>query len=152
MEAVQKFCPEILKWVIQIYSHESVMFAGNETFVCTTGVQQGDPLGPMLFSLAIHQMVKKVSQEISGLDLNAWYLDDGTIIGPLPLLFKALDLIKVESLKVDLKLNLTNCEIWWPTLNKAEVQEDYGSKAWDITLSNDAGTELLGSCIGSESA
>ncbi len=63
----------------------------------------------------------------------------------MPLLFKALDLIKVESCKADLKLNLAKCEIWWPTLNTEKVAEEYEKEAWEITLSNDEGTELLGS-------
>ena len=41
-----------------------------------TGVQQGDPLGPALFALAIHRVTSKVKS-----DLNVWYLDDGCIGG-----------------------------------------------------------------------
>jgi hypothetical protein len=47
-------------------------------FTCITGVQQGDSIGPMLFSFAIHVMIREISSKIEGLDLNAWFLDDGT--------------------------------------------------------------------------
>ena len=40
------------------------------------GVQQGDPLGPFLFSVGINEIVKSMNTE-----LNCWYLDDGTIAG-----------------------------------------------------------------------
>lgn len=42
------------------------------------GVQQGDPLGPLLFCLVIQPIVETVKSEV-----NQWYLDDGSIGGPL---------------------------------------------------------------------
>ena len=42
------------------------------------GLQQGDPLGPFLFSLAIMSLIKSCDSE-----LNLWYLDDATLAGDL---------------------------------------------------------------------
>ena len=42
------------------------------------GVQQGDPLGPFLFALAWHRVVRSLP---SGLMMNVWYLDDGHVGG-----------------------------------------------------------------------
>jgi hypothetical protein len=106
----------------------------------------------MLFSSAIHEMVREVSSTIEGLDLNAWYLDDGTLIGPIPKLMEALELIKRRSKSFELKLNLSKCEIWWPSLNVKKMHETYQEKAEHLILNNTDGTELLGSCIGSSSA
>jgi hypothetical protein len=39
-----------------------------------TGVQQGDPLGPVLFCLALHPVIKSLKSEF-----NVWYLDDGVL-------------------------------------------------------------------------
>ena len=41
-----------------------------------SGVQQGDTLGPLLFSLAIHDIASSMKS-----NLNVWYLDDATIAG-----------------------------------------------------------------------
>ena len=41
-----------------------------------SGVQQGDPLGPLIFSLAIHDIASSMKS-----NLNVWYLDDATIAG-----------------------------------------------------------------------
>ena len=45
------------------------------------GVQQGDPLGPLGFALALHPIIERIQAEVPGLLANAWYLDDGTLCG-----------------------------------------------------------------------
>ena len=51
---------------------------GNETILSETGVQQGDPLGPILFALAVDEIARSVRSPI-----NIWYLDDATIGCPV---------------------------------------------------------------------
>ena len=43
-----------------------------------SGVQQGDHLGPLLFSLAIHDIASSMKS-----NFNVWYLDDATSAGDL---------------------------------------------------------------------
>eukprot|EP00731_Ephydatia_muelleri_P031035 Em0022g549a len=45
------------------------------------GVQQDDPLGPLLFSLALHKLVSSIDADdgCSDLLLQTWYLDDGSL-------------------------------------------------------------------------
>ena len=51
---------------------------GNETILSETGVQQGDLLGPVLFTLAVDEIARGVRSR-----LNIWYMDDSTIGGPV---------------------------------------------------------------------
>eukprot|EP00731_Ephydatia_muelleri_P028499 Em0020g143a len=46
-----------------------------------TGVQQGDPLGPMLFALVLQKLVTSIDADDDCLQLllEAWYLDDGVL-------------------------------------------------------------------------
>ena len=46
-----------------------------------SGVQQGDPLGPLLFSLVLHKIASAVDFDDEWLNLifQAWFLDDGVI-------------------------------------------------------------------------
>ncbi|GJY89780.1 hypothetical protein Tco_0504976, partial [Tanacetum coccineum] len=61
----------------------------------SSGVQQGDPLGPLLFALALHPLVQTINQSCE-LTLQAWYLDDDTIVGDTLMVAKALDIIKTD--------------------------------------------------------
>ena len=73
---IREQCPYLYKFIWQAYSAPSTLFFGRYTLDSATGVQQGDPLGPALFSLAIQSLVTTMSSEV-----NIWYLDDGTIGG-----------------------------------------------------------------------
>ena len=53
---------------------------GNDAILCQSGVQQGDPLGPLGFALTLQPMIEH-KEEVPGLNINAWYLDDGTLCG-----------------------------------------------------------------------
>ena len=61
-----------------------------------TGVQQGDPLGPMLFALVLHKLVTSIDADDDCLQLllEAWYLDDGVLAGERSAVIRALHLIE----------------------------------------------------------
>ena len=53
---------------------------GSRQVLASSGVQHGDPLGPLLFSLVILQFSNAVHlHEL--VKLNLWYLDDDTFVG-----------------------------------------------------------------------
>ena len=57
------------------------LFCGAIVLWSTTGVQQGDPLGPLLFATDLNSALRGLTTPASGLE--AWYLNDGAILGPL---------------------------------------------------------------------
>ena len=69
---------EIAKLAFLVYSKSSSVIASVHSITSSSGVQQGDPIGPLLFTLAIDQIASGVQPE-----LNVWYLDE-TIIGSSP--------------------------------------------------------------------
>ena len=68
--------PEIAKLSFLAYSKPSSVIASGHSITSSTGVQQGDPIGPLLFALAVDQIASGVDSELS-----VWYLDDATIGG-----------------------------------------------------------------------
>jgi hypothetical protein len=69
------------------------------------GVQQGDPLGPLLFCLVIHPILVKLK-----CPFKVAYLDDLTISGTANNVIQDLSFIERESEACGLHLNLSKCE------------------------------------------
>ena len=95
--AVEEMAPELLPLVHSAYCVPSSLFIGNVTIPSSEGVQQGDPLGPLLFCLTIHHMVQQLRSEVC-----LFYLDDGTLRGCLDNVLH--DLRNVERVAGDLGL------------------------------------------------
>ncbi|GKB65597.1 basic 7S globulin-like protein [Tanacetum coccineum] len=85
-------CPDISRWVEFCYSNLARLYYGEHTLCSCQGVQQGDPLGPLLFALVLHPLICKIRNSFT-LSLQAWYLDDGTIVGDTLVVGKVLELI-----------------------------------------------------------
>ena len=63
------------------YSSQPLLRLGEDTLLSCSGVQQGDPLGPLGFALTLHPIPERIDEEVPDLAINAWYLDDGTLCG-----------------------------------------------------------------------
>ncbi|GJU50466.1 putative reverse transcriptase domain-containing protein [Tanacetum coccineum] len=85
-------------------------------------MQQGDPLGPLLFALILHPLLHKIKDSCKLL-LYAWYLDDGTIIGDSEEVARVLDIIKVSGLGLSLELNIKKTDIFWPSCNGMKLRK-----------------------------
>ncbi|KAJ0925109.1 putative reverse transcriptase domain, exostosin [Helianthus annuus] len=122
LQEVHQCCPSIYRWVQFLYAQPARLYVGNECIGATTGVQQGEPLGPLLFALALHPLILRVQNRCK-LPFHAWYLDDGTIIGNASEVAKALDIINEEGPSLGLYLNIKKIEVYWPTCDDQKVQD-----------------------------
>ncbi len=75
--------PGMARFVAVVYSQASRLYYEDHVFSLPSSVDQGDPLACLLFSLTLHAFLLNVHNIIPDLQLNAWYLDDGKIIGTL---------------------------------------------------------------------
>ncbi|XP_026459245.1 uncharacterized protein LOC113359892 [Papaver somniferum] len=137
---VRKSCPSISPWVEYLYGHPARLYVGDYHIFSSKGVQQGDPLGPLLFSLVLHQLVRKINVECT-LSLQAWYLDDGTIIGDTAEVAKALTVVQTEGSTLGLILNIKKTEILWPSCDGRKLR--VGMFPAEISSPNN-GVKLLG--------
>lgn len=90
----------------QAYSEPSSLFYGSANLVSATGIQQGDPFGPALFSIGIDQITRGLAA-----DFNVWYLDDGTIGDSPEQVILCVERLIHDLRKVGLEVNQRKCEL-----------------------------------------
>ena len=64
LQAVSASVPELLPFCKSAYQDPSVLAYGNRTVMSCEGEQQGDPLGPLLFSLVLHPVIESMKSPV----------------------------------------------------------------------------------------
>ena len=162
VEALAQQVPEAMGYVWARYGGEgTTVFRrgdGNEVRIpARTGVVQGCPMAPALFSLCQQQAYRTVRQQLAndGADLALFSLhDDGQILGPPDVAFRALDLLRAELGKLGLQLNPAKCTAYSPSPRVLqEISEliaerrQSGKDAVDVS---EEGVLVAGVPVGSE--
>ena len=106
--------PELLPWVSWCYGTHPLLWHPLGRISSESGVQQGDPLGPLLFALVLQKLVSSLDadDECAEILLQAWYLDDGALEGTRPAVLHALNLIEDLDPTLGLRVNLIKCELF----------------------------------------
>ena len=112
LKLVKEHTPEIFQYVYQCYSQTTSLFFGSYSedgcvIESKEGVQQGDPLGPFLYSLAYRNLTKSLKSE-----LNLWYLDDGTIADDLDVVLADYKKILEAAESLGPPVNPNKCELY----------------------------------------
>ena len=103
--------PTLTPYVEWCYTSESKLTFGTRVIKSREGVQQGDPLGPLLFSLVMREVASEIHAAAPKLDLSLWYLDDGVLAGTSCDVRHAFDVIEMKGPQWGLHLNAAKCEI-----------------------------------------
>ena len=88
------------------YSAPTPLSFGDTVITSARGVQQGDPIGPLAFALAIDPIIQVVNSP-----LNVWYLDDGCLGGSAEMVAQDLSRLREGFTAIDLELNPAKCEV-----------------------------------------
>ena len=89
LKAIEVLAPTIYPFVHSVYSSPSSLICGDKTISSSDSVQQGDPLGPLLFCLSIHHHCTFLSAELC-----VMYRDDITLGGSVAEIEYDLEIIE----------------------------------------------------------
>ena len=106
LEAVALHIPDAYPYVHAAYAETSFLGYDGHVIPSAEGVQQGDPLGPLLFCLALHPTLTSSSAEF-----RIGYLDDLFLGGELHQLEMEVENLKSSAAKIGLTLNASKCEV-----------------------------------------
>lgn len=135
--------PSLYPFLSQCYRNPSHLFFGNNIIPSEVGCQQGDPCGPMLFSLTIHPLVKSITS-----DLNVWYLDDATLADTPENVLENFKIIVKMAKEIGLQINPSKCELFFCSGSiDQEIVNNFETITPGIRIVNNAELELLGSPI-----
>ena len=87
-QTVHEELPELYPFVHMCYYTVSFLNFGEYLLLSDEGVQQGDPLGPLLFCASLLKLARSMTSEF-----NAWYLDDGSVGGHVSSLLVDLETV-----------------------------------------------------------
>ena len=140
---VTEKCPKLLPWLDFCYGEAAILRCEGVPlpFRSRVGVQQGDPLGPFLFALALNSLVRDLKSRLH-VGKAFWYLDDGIVVGPKDDVAAAWLFLKEKGKKIGLVLNEAKCELF------AQKPEDMDGIPGDMKRQVGGGFDILGSPVG----
>ena len=106
--------PELLPWVLWCYGTHSALWHPMGRVSSESGVQQGDPLGPLLFALVLQKIISVVDMDVECIHMlfNAWFLDDGVLAGTKSAVLRAMHLIEELGPTFGFFINRAKCELF----------------------------------------
>jgi hypothetical protein len=119
MQELRAHFPELLPMVGQFYLRDGTLhFCGEDgeriRLRSVTGVQQGDPLGPVLFALGIHPALRAVQQRHPLVHILA-YLDDVHLVGPQGAVYDAFQTLRAQFAAIGLHTRKDKNLVWTPS-------------------------------------
>ena len=148
LQEVRNRFPQLSAIAEACYGQEPppLFFNGKVVKSCT-GVQQGDPLGPLFFASTLQPILERIKNEVPDLKMNSWYLDDGFLAGDLQSVHKALRIIEEEAPRIDLHLRKDKCLITRPDVTEA-TNTSVDEVDSDIPVTSSRNLTLLGAPVG----
>ena len=142
LHSVMSKAPALLPLAYSTYRLPSLLFYGEFLISSAEGVQQGDPLGPLLFCLTIHELVTSLESEFK---INVFFLDDGTLGGYIEDVQADLHLLEDHARDFNLFLNHDMSEI---ICNDETTRFSMFSLSPSLSVVEPSRATLLGAPIG----
>ena len=112
---MERLFPECMNWIRTCYGGQVELVFGDTIIMSSVGFHQGDPLASLLFSVNLQPVIEMIRHEVPTLKLNAWYLDDGVLVGRKEELQLVIDILLREGPARGLHLSMTKSDVWCPS-------------------------------------
>ena len=140
LKAVQDLAPELLRFVHSVYSAPSTLLWEDECLLSCEAVQQGDPLGPLLFCLTLQQLSLQLRSELC-----LFYSDNSTLGGSEDDILHDLEVINDAADELGLMLNMQKCEL---ITCSSTIRDSILSVSPQLQVTMPDSVSLLGSPLG----
>jgi len=104
LSAIYDRLPDLYPYWTSVYSQPSFLFYGSFILLSSEGPQQGDPLGPLLFSNTVQPI-------LPSLELVLGFLDDFSLGGHQNQVTRDVQQIIEVGVRMGLSLNVSKCEV-----------------------------------------
>ena len=149
LKQVEDKAPGLLRWVYFTYgSAPPLIVDERHTVWSRQGVQQGDPLGPLLFCLAVQPLVERINT-IDGVQWSGWYIDDCNVIAPLATLTEVLRVLESEGLPFGLAVNVSKSKACGPHLSH-ELMQTHSLQFISFDANKPTAAAVLGLPMGND--
>ena len=142
LNSVYSEFPQISRWAQWSLCHAGALLVEDTTLKSTTGVQQGDPMGPFLFAAGLQSVIAPLLRSCNEV-MSKYFLDDGVHVAEIPILDGLLRDLKPLLAGAGLSLNILKCRLF--TKGDPSALVHLGS----VPVERE-GLEFLGSPIGSD--
>ena len=151
LRAVRERVPSLYRLMWQAYSQPSSLYFGSTRIESATGLQQGDPCGPAVFSIAVDAVARELVSAF-----NVWYLDDAAIGGDIDTVCQDLKSAIPALASIGLEVNSSKCEIILPKACPENEGRANVSKLHQIipgaNITGDSDAKILGAPVTYEAA
>ena len=142
-EAVATFMPEMSSFFRATYEESTVLKFGETSLSSEEGLQQGDPLAPLYFCLALHNNLSSLSSKV-----RIGYLDDVTLMDEASVVADDIQRFRNSCVDIGLVLNTSKCELTQINFKNSAILDQFKELLPGMKHVDAADSELLGAPIG----
>jgi hypothetical protein len=125
LQGARRQAPTSYNWLAWAYSFPAPLICQGKIIAYSkTGVHQGDSMAPTAFALGLDEALQTCAEQEAELPWVSWYLDDGTVVGPLDKVAAYTEALVPALAAIGLDINTDKSVVWGPGIMKEGEARD----------------------------